>query len=92
MNSYQLLSTIALKLKSNEDELLDLERRNWIGSVAKNGQVFLSEQDAFKARFILHLRRLKLTDEEIGQVLDTQAPPYSLARIPEILGRPIPRL
>ncbi len=89
MNTSQLLSTIAHNLKTSESDLLDLEHRNWICCVAKNGNMFLSGRDAFKARFILHLRRLNLTDEEIGRVLDTQDPPYSLAEIPQILGRPI---
>jgi hypothetical protein len=30
-----------------------------------------------------------LTDEEIGQVMDAEEPPYSLARIPKIIGRPV---
>ena len=90
MNTYQLLSTIASNLNTSERDLLDLEHRNWIGSVTKNGNVFLSGRDAFKARFILHLRRLNLTDEEIGLVLEAQDPPYSLAEIPRILGRPVP--
>jgi len=90
MNTYQLLSTVAHNLKASESDLLDLEQRSWICSVAKNGNVFLSGRDAFKARFILHLRRLRLTDVEIGRVLDTQHPPYSLAEIPQILGHPVP--
>jgi hypothetical protein len=90
MNNYQSLSTVARNLKASESDLLDLEQRNWICHVAKNGNVFLSGRDAHKARFIFHLRRLRLTDDEIGRVLDTQDPPYSLAEIPQILGRPVP--
>ncbi len=87
---HQSLPIVARQLNVSETDLLDLEQRNWISSVAKNGDTFLSGRDAFKARFIFHLRRLHLTDEEIGQVLAVQAPPYSLAEIPRILGRPLP--
>lgn len=92
MNTYQSISAIARNLKTSESELLDLEQRNWIRRVAKNGNVFLSGRDAYKARFILHLRRLQLTDDEIGRVLDAKDPPYSLADVPKVLGRPIPLL
>jgi hypothetical protein len=90
MNTYQSISAVARNLKTSEIELLDLEQRNWIRRVAKNGNVFLSGRDAYKARFILHLRRLQLTDEEIGRVLDAKDPPYSLADVPKVLGRPVP--
>jgi hypothetical protein len=90
MSTYQSLATVARNLKVSESDLLDLEQRGWICSVAKNGNVFLSGRDAFKARFIFHLRRLRLTNDEIRRVLDTQDPPYSLAEIPQILGRPVP--
>jgi hypothetical protein len=90
MNTYQSLSAIAHNLKTSESELLDLERRRWIRRVAKNGSVFLSGRDAYKARFILHLRRLQLTDDEIGRVLDAKEPPYSLADVSKVLGRPVP--
>ena len=89
MNNYQSISTVARNLKASENDLLDLEKQKWIRSVARKGNVFLSGQDAYKARFILHLRRLHLTDEEIGRVLDARTPPYSLADVPKILGRPV---
>jgi hypothetical protein len=91
MSTHQSLSTVALNLKVSESDLLDLEEHSWISSVAKNGIVFLSGREAFKARFILHLRRLDLTDSEITRVLEVQTPgSYSLAALPQILGRPIP--
>jgi hypothetical protein len=90
MNSYQSIETVARSLKASETDLLDLEQRTWIRSVAKNGIVFISGRDAYKARFILHLRRLRLTDEEIGRVLEAKDPPYSLADVPKVLGRPVP--
>ena len=90
MSTYQSLATIARNLKVSESDLLDLEQQGWINSAAKNGNFFLSGRDAFQARFIFHLRRLQLTNDEIRRVLDTQDPPYSLAEIPQILGRPVP--
>ncbi len=60
MITCQPLSAVALRLKTNESDLI-----------------------------VLHLQRLHLTEVEIGTVLDTEQPPYSLARIPKILGRPI---
>jgi len=89
MSTYQSLATIARNLKVSESDLLDLEQQGWISSAAKNGNVFLSGRDALKARFIFHLRRLQLTNDEIRRVLDMQDPPYSLAEIPQILGRPV---
>ena len=92
MSTHRSLPTVARDLKVSERDLLELEERNWICSVTRNGNTFLSGRDAFKARFILHLRRLHLTDEEIGRVLASQGPPYSLAELPRIVGRPIPLL
>jgi hypothetical protein len=93
MSTHQLLEAVARSLKVNESDLMDLEEHAWIGSVIKNGHVFLSGRDALKAKYIFHLRRLSLTDEEIGRVLEIQAPgSYSLAALPKILGRPMPQL
>jgi len=89
MNTYQPLSIVAHRLKVSEPDLMDFEQRRWISSVKKNGSVFLSSRDEYKAKFILHLRCLRLTDEEIGKVMDSEEPPYSLARIPNIIGRPV---
>ena len=89
MNTYQPLSSVAHRLKVSEPDLMDFEQRRWIASVKKNGSVFLSSRDEYKAKFILHLRRLHLTDEEIGKVMDSEDPPYSLARIPNIIGRAV---
>jgi hypothetical protein len=68
---------------------MDFEQRLWISCVRKNGASFLSSRDEYKAKFILHLRRLKLSDVEIDKVLEAEQPPYSLAQIPKILGRPV---
>jgi len=91
MTTHQLLSTIARKLNVSEGALAEFERNNWIKSVAKNGHVYLSGSEALKAKYILHLRQLGLSNQDIGQVLQAQGPgSYSLAELPKILGRPIP--
>ena len=90
MNSgYQPLSSVASRLKVSEPDLMDFEQRRWISFMKRNGSVFLSSRDEYKAKCILHLRGLSLTDEEIGKVMDAEEPPYSLARIPNIIGRPL---
>ena len=89
MNDYQLLSTVYRNLQATEEDLLGFARHNWINTVEKSGLVFVSGRDAYKAKFILHLRRLNLNDEEIGIVLEERDPPYSLAEVPRILGRPL---
>lgn len=90
MTTHQLLSTIAHKLHVSEGDLAELERKNWIKSVTKNGHVYLSGREALKAKYILHLRQLGLSDQDVGLVLQAQGPgAYSLAELPKILGRPI---
>jgi hypothetical protein len=89
MNNYQPLSIVSKNLQTTEEDLLRFQQHNWIQTVEKNGLVFVSGRDAYKAKFILHLRRLRLSDEEIGIVLEERNPPYSLADVPKILGRPL---
>ncbi len=89
MNNYQPLSTVSKDLQTTEAVLLDFRQHDWITMVEKNGLTFLSGREAYKAKFILHLRRLNLNDAEIGMVLDERNPPYSLADVPKILGRPV---
>jgi len=80
---------VAHRLKASEGDLMDFEQRRWISCVKRNGSIFLSSRDEYKAKFILHLQSLRLTDEEIGKVLDAEDPPYSLSRVPNIIGRPV---
>lgn len=89
MNNYQPLSTVSKNLQATEEDLLRFEQHNWIKTVQKNELLFVSGRDAYKAKFILHLRRLNLNDEEIGIVLEERDPPYSVAEVPRILGRPL---
>ena len=93
MSTHQLLEVVARNLQVRESDLVALEEHKWISSVTKNGHVFLSGREALKAKFILHLRRLDLTDSEITRVLEVQMPgSYSLAGLPQVLGRSIPLL
>jgi hypothetical protein len=56
--------------------------------ISKEGRAFVSGQDEYRARFILHLReKLKLTNKQIGIVLANEKPPYSLDQVPAILAR-----
>lgn len=81
-----VLSSVAKKIASSEEELLGLADREWITPVAKGRFVYISGRDEYKARFILHLRhRLNLSDEDIQRVLDVQSPPYSLKDVPAAL-------
>jgi hypothetical protein len=89
MNTCQPLATVARRLDTSESDLLGFAERRWISCVKKSGAIFLSSRDEYKARFILHLQRLRLTDVEIGTVLEVERPLYSLAQIPKILGRPV---
>lgn len=89
MADYQPIFIVSGRLNSTEADLLSLRDRHWIGTVEKNGITYISVREAYKARFILHLRRLQVTDEEIGTVLDTLHPPYSLQDVRKMLGRPI---
>ena len=90
MNTYQSLSAIAHNVKTSESELLDLERRSWIRRVGQEWERFSVWPRCIQSALILHLRRLQLTDDEIGRVLDAKEPPYSLADVPKVLGRPVP--
>jgi len=90
MSTHQLISAVAKNLGVSEGELASLEARNWITSVARNGYRYLSGGDIFKARFILHLLRLQLSDTEIEYVLQFQKPgTYPLTDLPKMLGRPV---
>jgi hypothetical protein len=85
---YQPLAVAAGHVGTNEQTLIEFHGAGWINVVSKEGKRFVSNQDEYRSRFILHLRQqLKLTDEEIGIVLTNEKPPYSLAQVPSILAR-----
>jgi hypothetical protein len=88
MKSYRSLETAAGNIGAPLATLVEFTQAGWIHVVLKNGSTFVSGQDEYLAKFILHMRqKLKLTNEEIGVVLDNQEAPYSLDGVPAILAR-----
>lgn len=83
MKNYQSLAVAARHAGTDEQTLLDFNHAGWIKIIVKNGLSFVSGQDEYRSRFILHLRqKMKLTDKEIGLVLANEKPPYSLDQVP----------
>jgi DNA-binding transcriptional MerR regulator len=88
MPNYRPLAIAAENLRTTEQTLLEFNRSGWIDVAVKDGQMFLSAHDIYRARFILHLqRKLGLTSEQISAVLLHEKPPYSLDRVGSILER-----
>jgi cyanophycinase-like exopeptidase len=88
MKTYRPLAVAARKISTDEQTLLEFQRAGWIQVVSKNGSSFVSGEDEYRSRFILHLRqKLNLTDEQIGIVLENGKAPYSLDQVQAILAR-----
>jgi hypothetical protein len=88
MRDYRPIAVAAARARTDESTLWDFKRAGWIETVEKNGSCFISSQDEYRCRVILHLReKMKLTDEEIGIVLKNGKPPYSVDQVPGILAR-----
>ncbi|HEY4363500.1 MAG TPA: hypothetical protein VGN17_21215 [Bryobacteraceae bacterium] len=82
-----LLSTAAGNVQTDEETLQAFHQAGWIKFASKNGNTFVSGQDEYRSRFILHLRqKMNLTDQQIGIVLENGKPPYSLEQVPTILA------
>lgn len=82
MASYSPLEDSAGRLGLPVAELNDFVLKAWIASVSKDGRRYISDRDEYKIRFILHLRHaLRLSDDQIGQVLSSQNPPYDLSKV-----------
>ena len=91
MKDYRSLDTAARHLQATEATLVEFGRAGWIEFVSKGGQIYISSQDEYKCRFILHLRqKLALSDKQIGIVLAKTKAPYSPEKVAEILGRDRP--
>jgi hypothetical protein len=87
VKTYRLLAIAAANLRTDEKTMLEFNRAGWIEVISKDGRAFVSGQDEYRARFILHLRaKMKLTDGQIGTVLANESPPYSLDQVPAILA------
>ena len=88
MPGYQPISGIAAGLLTDEQTLLEFVRKGWIRGVERNGTLFLSADQRYRAKYILHLRQAKhLSDDQIQLVLSVQRPPYSAAEVDKILKR-----
>jgi len=86
MPGHEPLSVIANSLLTEEDTLLDFRRKGWIRAVERSGTVFLTTDQRYRAKYILHLRQAKhLSDDQIELVLSIQRPPYSAAQVDQIL-------
>jgi hypothetical protein len=83
---HQLFSEVAPILLTDEATLLEFHRKGWIRGVKRNEQLFMTSDQRYRAKYILHLQATKhLSDDEIHVVLDMQRPPYSAADVDEIL-------
>jgi hypothetical protein len=88
MPGYQPVSVIAAGLLTDEDTLLDFQRKGWIQTVERSGTIFISADQRYRAKFILHLLQTKhLASDQIELVLSVQRPPYSAAQVDQILTR-----
>jgi hypothetical protein len=88
---YQPISVTAAEVLTDIETLADFSRKGWIKTVEKNGVVYLAADQRYRAKFILHLRAKKhLSDDQIDLILSVQSPPYSAARVDEILREQAP--
>lgn len=91
MKDYRPVETAARRVQTTEATLVEFGRAGWIELVSKGGQIYLSSQDEYKSRFILHLRlKLGLSDKQIGIVLAKAKAPYSPQQVGEILEQQQP--
>jgi DNA-binding transcriptional MerR regulator len=88
MPGHQEVSVAAAGLHISVETLVEFDRKGWIKTAEKNGMVYLTADQRYRAKFILHLRDKKhLGDEQIELVLSVQRPPYSAAQVDEILRK-----
>ena len=86
MPGHQQISWAATGLMTDVTTLIGFAGRGWIKTVEKNGSVFITADQRYRAKYILHLRQKKgLNDEQIDVVLSVQQPPYSAADVDSIL-------
>ncbi|HTA42662.1 MAG TPA: hypothetical protein VK789_09455 [Bryobacteraceae bacterium] len=91
MKDYRSLDTAARRVRTTEATLLEFGGLGWIEFVSKEGHTYLSGQDEYRCRFILHLRqKLGLSDQQIGVVLAKAKAPYSPEQVVDILGDNVP--
>lgn len=86
MPEYQPISVVAAGLQTEQETLLDFQRKGWIAAVRRNDETFLASDQRYRAKYILHLTKAKkLSEEQIDLVLSIQQPPYSAAQVDDIL-------
>jgi hypothetical protein len=91
MPGYEPIAAVAVGLLTDEATLLDFYRKGWIQARERRGTVFLSSDQRYRAKYILHLLETKhLTDDQIQLVLSVQRPPYSAAEVDQILKEHAP--
>ena len=85
------MSVAAAGVATDVATLAELARKGWITTVEKNGTIFLAADQRYKAKYVIFLRNKKqLSDEQIELVLSIQEPPYSAAKVDEILAEYAP--
>ncbi len=88
MPGYEPIPVIAASLGTDAATLLDFHRKGWIQARERRGTVYLSADQRYRAKYILHLIQTKhLSDDQIQLVLSIQRPPYSAAEVDQILKR-----
>jgi hypothetical protein len=88
VKDYRSLETAARRAQTTEATLVEFGSAGWIEFISKEGRIYISSQEEYKCRFILHLRsKLGLSDKQIGTVLAKAKAPYSLEQVGEILRR-----
>ena len=88
MPGYRPITAIAASLLTDEQTLLDFRHKGWIQMVERNGTVFVSADQRYRAKYILYLLHKKhLSDYQIQLVLSIQRPPYSAAEVDQIVKR-----
>lgn len=88
MPFHRLIEESARALNTTPETLCEFESLGWISTVAKNGNRYLAGREEYKARFILSLRqRLRLDKQQISEVLQEQAPPYSFEEAAHLLAQ-----
>ena len=92
MPGYEPIAAVAVGLLTDEATLLDFHRKGWIQARERRGTLFLSADQRYRAKYILHLLQVKhLSDDQVQLVLSHQRPPYSAAEVDLILKRyPLP--
>ena len=87
MATYTPLERAAEKLDTTADTLRTFKSLGWVSITEKNGLAFLADNQEYKARFILHLQRVrKFNDTQISKILAAQTPPYRVADVDRVLA------